>query len=341
MQVPAPLARYRRDADAFLKSFLDRDVRPQLRRMIWYHMGWEDENGGVADKVGKGLRPSLLLLACEAVGGEWRRAVPAAASVELVHNFSLIHDDIQDHDVERHHRPTVWSLWGEAQAINAGDALLGLARLALLRLHDEGISSASTLEAARLLDERTLEMVEGQVTDLEFEGMSQVGLDDYFSMVSKKTGALFDCSLSIGALVGGADAEIIDGLGRAGRMLGMGFQIRDDMLGIWGSETRMGKEPAADIRRRKKSLPIVYALNSGESASAECVSRAYGQSAPNEEDVPLVLRSLDSIDAQGYCSDQAEKQKTAALDLIAKLPLDEVRAAELRETARFLLERDF
>ncbi len=341
MQVPAPLARYRRDADAFLKSFLDRDVRPQLRRMTRYHMGWEDERGVAADKVGKKLRPSLLLLACEAVGGEWRRALPAAAAVELVHNFSLIHDDIQDRDVERHHRPTVWSLWGEAQAINAGDALLALARLALLRLHDEGISPASTLEAARLLDERTLEMVEGQVMDLEFEGVSRVDLDDYFSMVSKKTGALFDCSLSIGALVGGADEEIVDGLGRAGRMLGMGFQIRDDMLGIWGAETRTGKEPAVDIRRRKKTLPIVYALDSGDHAAAEAVSRAYDKGAVSDEDVSLVLRSLDSINAQGYCANQAEKQKSAALDLIAKLPLDEVHAAELRETARFLLERDF
>jgi geranylgeranyl diphosphate synthase type I len=341
MQVPPPLARYRRDVDAFLKSFLQRDSLAQLTRMTRYHMGWEDEHGRPADNAGKGLRPSLLLLACEAVGGDWRRAVPAAAALELVHNFSLIHDDIQDRDTERHHRPTVWSIWGEAQAINAGDALLALARLALLRLHDEDLPPETTLQAARLLDERTLEMVEGQVMDLEFERASDVGLDDYMAMIGQKTGALFDGSLAVGALVGGGDPQTAQTFGRAGRLLGMAFQVRDDMLGIWGAETRTGKRPAADIRRRKKSLPIVYALNSGDHAAVDCINRTYAADDPSEEDVSVVLRSLDAINAQGYCAAQAEKHKAEALVLIAALPLDEVRAAEFRETADFLLERDF
>lgn len=341
MQVPAPLARYRRDVDAFLKSFLQRDFLPQLTRMTRYHMGWEDAQGQPADNAGKGLRPSLLLLACEAVGGDWRRAVPAAAALELVHNFSLIHDDIQDRDTERHHRPTVWSIWGEAQAINAGDALLALARLALLRLHDEGLPPQTTLQAARMLDERTLEVVEGQVMDLAFERASDVGLDDYMAMIGKKTGALFDGSLAVGALVGGGHPHAVQTFGRAGRLLGMAFQVRDDMLGIWGAETRTGKRPAADIRRRKKSLPIVYALNSGDHAAADCIGRAYAADDPGEEDVSMVLRSLDAINAQGFCAAQAEKHKTEALELMAGLPLDEVRAAEFRETAEFLLERDF
>ncbi|HET9477683.1 MAG TPA: polyprenyl synthetase family protein [Dehalococcoidia bacterium] len=341
MQVPEALARYRRDVDAFLKSFLQRDSLVQLTRMTRYHMGWEDEQGRPADNAGKGLRPSLLLLACESVGGDWRRGIPAAAALELVHNFSLIHDDIQDRDTERHHRPTVWSIWGEAQAINAGDALLALARLALLRLHDEGLPPETTLQAARLLDERTLEMVEGQVMDLEFEQAREVSLDDYIMMIGKKTGALFDGSLAVGALVGGGDPRTAQTLGQAGRLLGMAFQVRDDMLGIWGAETRTGKRPAADIRRRKKSLPIVYALNSGDHAAVECITRAYGARDPCDEDVSMVLRSLDSINAQGYCASQAEKRKAEALDLIAALPLHEARVAEFRETAEFLLERDF
>lgn len=341
MQVPAPLARYRRDVDAFLKSFLDRDSCGRLTRMTRYHMGWEDEDGRPAENAGKGLRPSLLLLACEAVGGDWRRAIPAAAAVELVHNFSLIHDDIQDCDTERHHRPTVWSVWGEAQAINAGDALLALARLALLRLHEEGVPSAAVLQAARALDERTLEMVEGQVMDLAFEGAGHVGLDEYLSMIEKKTGALFACSFEIGALVGGCEAETAEMLGRAGLLLGRAFQIRDDMLGIWGAETRTGKEPAADIRRRKKSLPIVYALNSGDQTVIECIGQAYDKGGRSDADVPAALRALDAINAQGYCAGQAQQQKAAALDLLAGLPLDEGRAAELMETAEFLLERDF
>ncbi len=341
MQVSAPLARYRRDVDAFLRTFLDRRHPTLLRRMTRYHMGWEDEEGQPAENAGKGLRPSLLLLACEAVGGDWRRAVPAAAAVELVHNFSLVHDDIQDRDRERHHRPTVWTLWGEAQAINAGDALLALARLALLRLHDEGVSSDITLQAARLLDGRTLEMVEGQVMDLEFEAAAHVGLDEYLSMIERKTGALFDCALHVGALVGGADRETAETLGRAGRLLGLAFQARDDMLGVWGAETRTGKEPAADIRRRKKSLPIVYALNSGDPAAVEAVNRSFAHDIVTDADVSAVLRSLDSIGAQSYCTGQAGKHKAAALALLEGLPLDEGRAAELREIAEFLLERDY
>ncbi|HSP55521.1 MAG TPA: polyprenyl synthetase family protein [Dehalococcoidia bacterium] len=341
MQAPATLARYRRDVDAFLRSFLDRGDPALLTRMTRYHMGWEDEGGRPAENVGKGLRPSLLLLACEAVGGDWRQAVPAAGAVELVHNFSLVHDDIQDRDRERHHRPTVWTLWGEAQAINGGDALLALARLALLRLHDEGVSSDVTLQAARLLDERTLEMVEGQVMDLEFEAMARVEMEEYLTMIERKTGALFDCALHIGALVGGADRGMAQTLGEAGRLLGLAFQARDDMLGVWGAEMRTGKEPAADIRRRKKSLPIVYALSSGDPTAVGAVNRCFAHEVATDTDVSAVLRALDAIGAHGYCTDQAAKHKAAALALLDGLPLDEGKAAELRETAEFLLERDY
>src|SRR5207244_497044 len=137
--------------------------------MIRYHLGWEDAEGRPEDVGGKGLRPTLCLLACEAAGADWRQALPAAAAIELVHNFSLIHDDIQDRDTERHHRSTVWSIWGEAQAINAGDALLALARPILLRLADEGVPAATVMEAASVLDEATLEMVAGQEPEYAFE----------------------------------------------------------------------------------------------------------------------------------------------------------------------------
>ena len=129
--MPPALARHGRDVEAFLRPLLDRPGAPLLYRMARYHLGWEDENGNPSDAGGKGLRAGLCLLACEASGGDWNAALPAAAAVELVHSFSLVHDDIQDRDRERHHRPAVWTVWGEAQAINAGDALLALARLAL------------------------------------------------------------------------------------------------------------------------------------------------------------------------------------------------------------------
>jgi geranylgeranyl diphosphate synthase type I len=157
VDVPLALTRHRRDVEAFLRTLLDRPGAPLLYRMARYHLGWEDERGDPSDAGGKGLRGGLCLLACEAAGGDWKAAIPAAAAVELVHSFSLVHDDIQDRDLKRHDRGTVWAVWGEAQAINAGDALLALARLALA---DQALSSDTLVRAARGLDEATLEMVE-------------------------------------------------------------------------------------------------------------------------------------------------------------------------------------
>jgi geranylgeranyl diphosphate synthase type I len=160
-------------------------------------------------------------------------------------------------------------------------------------------------------------------------------------MIERKTGALFDASLHIGALVGGGDPETAATLGRIGRLLGVAFQVRDDMLGVWGAENRTGKEPAADIRRRKKSLPIVFALNSGDAAASETVAGVYARDTVSDSGVSEVLRALDGLSAQRYCAEQAAKQKEAALALLDGLPLPEGPAAEIRETAEFLLERDF
>ncbi len=309
--------------------------------MIRYHLGWEDVDGRPTDHIGKGLRPTLCLLACEAAGGDWRRALPAAGAVELVHNFSLVHDDIQDRDRERHHRPTVWSIWGDAQAINAGDALLALSHLEILRLQEGGTPVEDVIEAARILDQRTLEMVEGQTMDIGFEDTLDVGVDAYLEMIEKKTGALFDCSLQLGALVGSGDRSVAEAMGRCGRELGLAFQIRDDVLGIWGAESRTGKEPAADIWRRKKSLPVVYALSQAEGPMLDQMRRVYAKRELNSEDVSLVLQSLDAVGAQGYCARLAEARREASLAELDGLQLRFEAVDELRRMAAFLLERDF
>ncbi|TMB98261.1 MAG: polyprenyl synthetase family protein, partial [Chloroflexi bacterium] len=289
MDLPAPLLRHRPEIESCLRSFLDRPATPELYRMLRYHLGWEDADGQPSSASGKLLRPSLCLLACEAAGGEPRRALPAAAAVELVHNFSLVHDDIQDRDRERHHRPTVWALWGEAQGINAGDALLSLARLALLRLHDEDVEAATVLEAGRVLDERTLEMVEGQVMDLAFEQAGQITVDDCLAMMEKKTSALFDCAVYLGVLAATGDRQAAEKAGAFGRQLGLAFQIRDDLLGIWGLQTRTGKPAGADIARRKKSLPVVFGLAAGGEIS-DSIKSVYQQERISEDDVAQVVR---------------------------------------------------
>ncbi len=336
------LAPYERELEAFLRSILAQQQPPALYRMARYHLGWEDAGGRpVRAAGGKALRPLLCLLACEAAGRDWRRALPAAAAVELVHNFSLVHDDIQDGDRERRHRPTVWSIWGEPQAINAGDALLVLARLALLDLAERGLTAEAVVAAARVLDAATLEMVEGQVMDIGFEESLEVDLPAYLEMIEKKTGALFGCSLELGALVGGAEAGVVEAMGRCGRLMGAAFQVRDDMLGVWGAESQTGKQPAADIRRRKKSLPVVYALSHAEGPVLDELRRAYGQAELGDEDVSLVLRTLDALGAQAYCGRLAKERQTAALAELDRLDLRPDAAAKLRQTAAFLLERDF
>jgi geranylgeranyl diphosphate synthase type I len=340
--VPVPvLSRHQRALDDYLESLLAERHPPLLDRMIRYHMGWQDLDGSPADFRGKALRPSLCLLACEAAGGDWRRAVPAAAAIELVHNFSLVHDDIQDRDEVRHHRPTVWSVWGEAQAINAGDALLALARLAVLRSVQHDVPADTTLHAARILDERTLEMVEGQVMDLEFEGVVEIDVASYLRMVEKKTGALFDCALGLGGLLAGALPESVERLGRCGRLFGLTFQIIDDVLGIWGAEAQTGKSTGADVRRRKKSLPIVYVLANGDAAAREAVRRVYAAETVTEEGVSEVLSALDAAGARSFCAALAAEKKVAAMTELEAAGLAGPAAGELKQAAEFLLEREY
>jgi len=340
--VPIPvLTRHKRALDDYVESLLADRHPPLLDRMIRYHLGWQDADGSPADHRGKALRPSLCLLACEAAGGDWQRAVPAAAAIELVHNFSLVHDDIQDRDEIRHHRPTVWSVWGEAQAINAGDALLALARLSILQSVQCDVAADTTLYAARILDERTLEMVEGQVMDLEFEGVVEVDVPSYLRMVEKKTGALFDCAFGLGALLAGAQPNTVDRLSKCGRLLGLTFQIVDDVLGIWGSEDRTGKSVAADVRRRKKSLPIVYALAGGDAAVREAVEMVYRADTVTDEGVADVLAALDTAGARSYCGALAAEKKADAMTELAAAGLTGPPAEELNQAAQFLLEREY
>ncbi|HXG42497.1 MAG TPA: polyprenyl synthetase family protein [Dehalococcoidia bacterium] len=340
MTTPTAFQRYRPELEAALRSFLSRQDPPLLYRMVRYHLGWEDADGRPqAGSGGKALRPVLCLLSCEAVGGAWPSALPAAVALELVHNFSLVHDDIQDRDRERRHRPTVWAVWGEAQAINAGDALLAAAQLALAHLPEAGVPHERAVAAAQALAAATLEMVEGQVLDLQFEGRERVSLDEYLDMVSRKTGALFDAALRLGAMVGCDRSDVWEAMGRVGRLLGLAFQVRDDMLGVWGQEERTGK-PAADVRRRKKGLPVVYALSQGGPA-AEAVNRAYASASISDQEVGEVVRALEEAGARDYCLALAREKKAEALATLSRLDLSPEPKRELEELAEFLLEREF
>lgn len=244
-------------------------------RMSGYHMGWLDERGHERESVaGKLIRPSLCLWASVACGGTVRDAMPAATAVEWVHNFTLVHDDIQDGDRDRHGRQTVWAVWGVAQGINAGDALHALAFRVLAT---PGADAERTLRAVRALSGATLEVVEGQCLDLALEGRLHVPLRGYLRMVRAKTGALLGAAMEMGALAGGAAPGVVRRFRRAGYLLGLAFQMRDDWLGTWGDSVVTGKSSAGDVGRRKASYPLVAAYHALNGAQRRAFVEAFAE----------------------------------------------------------------
>jgi geranylgeranyl diphosphate synthase type I len=304
--------------------------------MISYHLGWVDEDFSPSKTgSGKRLRPLLCLLSCEASGGDWPQALPAAAAIELIHNFSLIHDDIEDNSLQRRHRPTLWSLWGEAQAINAGDGLFAISRLALQRLAQRGVAPDKVVRAFRLVDETCLDLTEGQYLDLAFETEDSVTVEMYMEMIGKKTAALMGCATQLGAVLATDDESIIEAYGSFGYQLGLLFQIVDDILGIWGEGETTGKGVGEDIVNGKRTLPIVHALETGDGELGEI----YGQGTITERDVQRVVKRLDDLGARDYAHDRATQHWQLAHDTLEKTGIDNPAQRQLRELALFLIER--
>lgn len=340
MMLPTVFERYRTAIDTEIRSVLA-ERRLPMYDMIRYHFGWIDEkNHSLHNSTGKALRPTLCLLAYEATGSDFKKALPAAASLELVHNFSLIHDDIQDNDRERRGRPTVWSVWGMPQAINAGTAARILGSITMIRLGENDFPAEKLLRAQYILDESCLRMIEGQYLDISFEHRLDIGLADYVDMIDKKTGALMGCSLEIGALLGTEDKSVISRLRNFGNNLGMAFQIRDDILGIWGND-KTGKPLDSDIQRRKKSLPVVYALEKAEGkAKTELINFYQGKSIGGN-DLDTILSILNDIQAQALAQSLAEEYCKRALAEIEEMELLPWASQSLREMAHFLVKREF
>lgn len=260
------LAAGRRQVEPALREAVGQ-LPPAVRRIAGYHFGWWDADGtptGPDAAGGKAIRPALALLAAGACGGEPATALPAAVAVELVHNFSLVQDDVIDGDLTRRHRPTAWSVFGTGAAIVAGDALLAQAVEVLA-----GSGHPATQPALRLLTTATLELIEGQHADLSFEQRTDVDLLECLRMAAGKSGALLGCACALGGTFGGGSAAQVTLLREFGEQLGVAFQLTDDLLGIWGNPERTGKPVYSDLRRRKKSLPLVAALTSGTAAGAE------------------------------------------------------------------------
>lgn len=270
---------------------------PLLAGMVRYHLGFANLALQAIDPRsidrGKRIRPAVTLLVADAAGGAPHLAAPVAAAIELLHNFTLIHDDIQDESETRRHRPTVWRQWGTAQAINAGDALFAVAHLPLYGLPAAGLDATRTLAVLEGFERMTIAIVAGQTRDLGFETRSDVTADEYLTMITGKTSAIIEFAAWAGALVAGASAATATRWGAFGLQLGLGFQIHDDLLGIWGTQAETGKRQADDIRRRKKSYPILLLRDRLPAPERATLDAIFVQETIAETAVERVLDMLD------------------------------------------------
>jgi geranylgeranyl diphosphate synthase type I len=339
MSLPTAFNRFRDQIETEIKSLVLEEGFP-LYRMMGYHMGWLDEYGEAAEgESGKRIRPTLSLLACEALGGDVKVALPAAAAVELVHNFSLIHDDIQDGNSERHNRPTVWWVWGPAQAINAGDGMHALARLALLRQTGEGMSPERTLKAVGLLDQACLRLCEGQYLDLTYQERVDISQDAYFKMVEGKTAALISCAAELGAVMSSVEEPVERAIAQFGAKLGTAFQIRDDILDLWGQQDT-GKPLAGDILNKKKSLPIVYAIENASGAERRTLGDVYFKRVMEPEDIDKIIEVLETLGAREFCQAKADALCDEAVQSLKDAGLTSQQTEGLEAVARFIVTRD-
>ena len=338
--LPQMFQRYRANISRSLRDSLSQQ-HSDVYDMLRYYMGWVDENGRPHEAMeGKALRPTLCLFACEAVGGALEMAMPSAVALEFIHNFSLIHDDIQDRDEIRHNRKTLWAVWGDPKALVAGNVLRVVADECLHQLLDSGLDYDRALAAGTLLTEAYLEMIEGQYLDLQFEGRHDISMSDYLNMISRKTGALIRCSLNLGAVVGAQEQGVGDAFKESGRAMGYVFQIIDDVLGVWGDEETTGKPVGADIRRKKNSYPVVYTMGTAKDKDQKMLNEIYEKDELDDSDVDSVLAVMDRLDVKNQAQQEAEKYANVALESLAPVELSREARQEVEDLAHFLLVRD-
>jgi geranylgeranyl diphosphate synthase, type I len=335
---PEALTRCRDEVLPALRATVAR-LDPLSRAATSYHLGWTEADGAPrTGGAGKSVRAALTLLSAELAGAPAAAGLPGAVAVELVHNFSLLQDDVMDGDTERRHRPTVWLLWGKSNAVLVGDALLALAAEVLLE------SGAPTAPAATVeLLAATRELVRGQLADLAFESRTEVGLDECLDMADGKTAALLAASTAVGALLGGAPPPVVDALRGYGRCLGMAFQLVDDLLGIWGDPAVTGKPVLADLRARKKSLPVTYVLSQNGPTGRALTDWYAAPPSPDGDPIDQLERAAELVEAGGgraWATAEAERHLAHGEELLAGVRLPAAPLTELLELGRFITRRE-
>ena len=318
-------------------SRLDEPYTRPFYDMLTYHMGWTGEGAGYV-ATGKRIRPLMVLLTVAACSGDndkkWLRASPAAAAVELVHNFSLVHDDIQDNSGKRRGRRTAWKIWGAPMAINIGDALFVLSNQAVMDLA-EHFPAESVVQAATVLHNTCLDLTKGQFLDMSYEEREDLRVEDYWPMVSGKTASLLSASCHIGSILGGADESTQDAYRSFGHALGFAFQVQDDILGIWGDEAITGKSAASDLLEGKKSLPVLHGLSIGGKFADRWVQ---GSIQPDE--VEELAKMLANEGSYEYTHDVSRQMTAVALDSLREADPQGEAGQALMELANRLIKRE-
>lgn len=312
---------------------LDQPRIQPFYEMLSYHMGWikDDESTKV---TGKRLRPLILLLVVKSCGGEWLHAIPAAAAVELVHNFSLVHDDIQDHSFTRHGRSTVWNKYGIPMAINIGDALFALSNQAAMDL-SRTYAPETVVRVGEILHKTCLDLTCGQFLDMSYQKRIDMSVEDYWPMIEGKTAALLSACSQIGAILAGVNETIIEQYRIFGQNLGLAFQVQDDIIGIWGNEALTGKSAASDLLEGKNSLPVLFGIRQGGKFAMR-----WNASGIDPGEVAQFAQMLKEEGALDFARQEAIRLTALASDGLKNAnPLGEAGAA-LAELVSRLLDRE-
>ncbi|MFD7511979.1 polyprenyl synthetase family protein [Streptomyces sp. NPDC059853] len=341
--VNALLERGRTLTTPALRAAVDR-LAPPMNTVAAYHFGWIDAHGRESESDGgKAVRPALALLSAEAAGAAPHTGIPGAVAVELVHNFSLLHDDLMDGDEQRRHRDTVWKVHGPAQAILVGDALFAISHEVLLEA-----GGAGAARAARRLAVASRKLIDGQAQDISFEHREFVSVEECLEMEGNKTGALLACAASIGAVLGGADDAAADALETYGHHLGLAFQAVDDLLGIWGDPAATGKQTWSDLRQRKKSLPVAAAVAAPGAAARRLTALLTADAKKSQEEfadfdeAEFAARAalIEEAGGRRWTADEARRQHDTALRALDGLEMPARVRAQLVELADFIVIRE-
>ena len=325
------------DGDAVRSALSDAVGRldDAIRPVVAYHLGFCDEQGRpVVAHSGKSVRSRLTMLAAHAAGGDGLCGIPGAVAVELVHNFSLVHDDLMDRDATRRHRPTVWAVWGDPVAVLAGDAMLSLSHEVLL---DSG--SPHAMAAARLVGKATQDLIIGQAADVDFEHRNDVGLGECIRMAMGKTAALLSASAAVGGVLAGAPPATVAALQAYGDNIGLAFQLVDDLLGIWGDPVVTGKPVFSDLRSRKKSLPVTWCLESGRPAGQALAQWLAQSGEPSEHDLRAAADMVETAGGRRWARAEARRRVRTAQQALTTVTLIPEYRRELCDLADFIVER--